>query len=115
MGLDMYAYQMANKPDTEVDFAKSEFRVEEIYYWRGHRELHHWMRDLYLKKGGTNTQFNGNTLLLTMEDLMNLKRAIDDNEFITSDPKEYHLDLAFVENAAGAIAVGNFVFYDSSW
>jgi len=73
MGLDMYAWRVAAK-DAIGDFeiARNEensAKVEEMFYWRKHHDLHGWMERLYRSKGGPAASFNCIPVRLTMEDL----------------------------------------------
>ena len=123
MGLDMYAYSTKAKPTTEVDFSTKNFEVEEIHYWRKHPNLHGWMQNLYDAKGGTESNFNGDCVVLDSEDLDNLEQDIKDGNlpdtsgffFGQSQPDEDEDDLLFVKEAREAIANGKTVYYTSWW
>ena len=138
MGLDMYAYKIKANLTKEVDFndeihEKNEDgspnydnpRTDsiEIAYWRKHPDLHGWMEELYRKKGGKETTFNGDPLVLTLKDLDDLKVAILNGNlpnttgfFFGISKKEISPnDLEFIEEGKKAIKEGYTIFYDSSW
>jgi hypothetical protein len=84
MGLDMYVYSIkkesiANNETTdfclvsEDGFATDKmFSDDSFAYWRKHPDLHGWMQKLYVKKGGRDSNFNGNTVVITKEDIDDL-------------------------------------------
>ena len=138
MGLDMNAYKTKAKftKDTDfndeiygkgangdIDFEGLIVDIEEIAYWRKHPDLHGWMEQLYRKKGGTEKSFNGDTVLLTEEDIDNLKIAVltrtlpsTSGFFFGASKQEINFaDLEFIEKAKEAIKEGYTLYYDSSW
>ena len=138
MGLDMNAYKTKAKftkdtdfndeifgktGDGEIDFEGLIVEIEEIAYWRKHPDLHGWMEQLYRKKGGTEKSFNGDTVLLTEEDIDSLKIAVltrslpSTSGFFFGDSKQEinFADLEFIEKAKEAIKEGYTIYYDSSW
>jgi len=143
MGLDMYAY-VAQKAGQQSEFYEGagfdkdtgEYvnpnvsQPREIAYWRKHPNLHGWMEQLWLRKGGSNedsdwgTNFNGVELELTHEDLDELERAVTHNQlpatrgFFFGDGADDHYresDLEFIKNARAELFFGLKVFYNSSW
>ena len=129
MGLDMNAYavnktEMVNA-DAETDIELNEDAITiEVAYWRKHGALHNWMKELYLAKGGEDEVFNTNTVILTMEDLAQLKiRVLEgslehrDGFFFGSDMSEESkvYDLEFISEAEEYIAEDYVVFYSSWW
>ena len=141
MGLDMYVYKTKFKPTKEVDFTEEIYPskdgqgypdfnspaapIEDISYWRKHPNLHGWMEELYRKKGGTSTSFNGDPVALTLKDLAELKETVMESNLPStsgfffgnskSDVWERAKDLEFIEDAKAAILEGYTVYYDSSW
>lgn len=122
MGLDMYAYTTATPHLPPVDFdAPSD--TQRIHYWRKHPNLHGWMQQLYVEKGGIATSFNCVNVALTEADLDRLEDAIRRQRlpetigffFGLSDGSEAEDDLAFIALARAAIARGLAVFYSSWW
>ena len=107
----------------EIDFEGLIVDTEEIAYWRKHPDLHGWMEQLYRKKGGTETSFNGGPVLLTEEDIDNLKIAVltrslpSTSGFFFGESKQEinFADLEFIEKAKEAIKEGYTIYYDSSW
>ena len=124
MGLDMYALVAPkNNIPAEVNFDLNDVGdLREIHYWRKHPNLHGWMHNLYLAKGGTE-QFNCVPVVLTEADIDDLEQAIRNGElpqtsgffFGESDGSEQSEDLAFVKAAREFIADGYAVIYDSWW
>jgi hypothetical protein len=130
MGLDMYAWRVKAE-DAVGDFQmvrdddEGSVKVEEMFYWRKHHDLHGWMERLYRAKGGTKESFNCVQVRLTMEDLQLLENDVLANKlpetqgffFGTNPPDEYSMkqDMEFIANAKMAIAVGDAVYYDSWW
>lgn len=123
MGLDMYAFSTNAKPKTEVDFETKNFKPDEVHYWRKHPNLHGWMQNLYNVKGGTSTTFNGDCVVLTLNDLEDLEHDIKQNDlpdtsgffFGNTQGDEDEDDLEFVRKARTAIANGKTVYYTSWW
>ena len=137
MGLDMHAYRMKSTPTKEVDFSNEIFakddrgeldyetpivEAKEIAYWRKHPDLHGWMERLYREKGGREKSFNGDLVMLTLEDLDRLEEDIlrknlpKTSGFFFGESGEISLkDLEFILEARKAIQEGDTVFYDSSW
>jgi hypothetical protein len=123
MGLDMYAYATKAKLNKEVDFSETNLKGEELHYWRKHPNLHGWMQELYDHKGGKSDSFNGDCVVLTNNDLLDLERDIMDGNlpntsgffFGNSDGEEKADDLEFVKKAQEAINEGKTVYYTSWW
>ena len=126
MGLDMYAFSTKAKPKTEVDFETKNFEpLEEVHYWRKHPNLHGWMQSLYESKGGNSPDFNGDNVVLTLNDLEDLEHDIKQNDLpdtsgfffgeSANNDEENDNDLAFVAKAREAIAEGRTVYYTSWW
>ena len=139
MGLDMYAYSVAQG-------GRNDGEQESLADWRKHNRLHGWMEELWVDKG---KPFNGDLddfdgafncvpVELTLEDLDQLE--VDINEkvlpetggfFFGADsfdwedddgnkPKEgdyfyKETDLQFIRDACKAIRDGKKVYYNSWW
>jgi hypothetical protein len=81
------------------------------------------MRNLYVKKGGQDGQFNCVPVQLTEEDLNALEKDIRFNKlsetnglfFGTSYPEDKYRDLAFIQRARMALDEGKVVYYTSWW
>lgn len=128
MGLDMYAYKTKAPIDKEIDFELDEEDEatcsDQIHYWRKHPNLHGYMNDLYIKKGGTQ-QFNGVNVLLTEHDLLTLLDKINHKELpvtsgfffgeSTGDDEEELDDMTFIATALTVIEEGYKVYYSSWW
>ena len=106
----------------EIDYELQHVEVKEIAYWRKHPDLHGWMENLYREKGGKENSFNGDPLVLTLEDLDRLEEDIlrknlpKTSGFFFGESGDISLkDLEFVLEARKAIQEGDTVFYDSSW
>lgn len=123
MGLDMYALTSDNPLASAVDFKPEEEGVALLHRWRKHPNLHGWMEQLYIEKGGREQVFNCTCLALTLDDLDRLEAVIRDDAlpqtegffFGESDGSEKEDDLDFIAKARAAIASGKAVFYDSWW
>jgi hypothetical protein len=124
MGLDMYAYTAPRHLVTQpVDFDADDLPSIEFHYWRKHPNLHGWMRQLYLIKGGKDFDFNCNPVELNLMDLDQLEQDIINDKlpytcgffFAKSDGSERDDDLLFIEKARQAIAEGLAVYYTSWW
>jgi hypothetical protein len=129
MGLDMYAHSIPtdeNIPPVDFDIKILDERPGDcprIHYWRKHPNLHGWMEELYLAKGGKDADFNVSTLQLTPEDIDALETAIKAGElpdtsgffFGVTDGSETDDDLAFVAKAREEFAKGNAVAYYAWW
>lgn len=130
MGLDMYAWRVAAEDaigDFEVartEGGDGDSKVEEIFYWRKHHDLHGWMHKLYQEKGGTG-EFNCVKLRLTMEDLQRLALDVSNGNlpqttgfFFGDNPPDADSvaqDMEFIGKAMAVILQGDAVYYDSWW
>lgn len=129
MGLDMFAYTC---PATAIGDAEVDIKFPEgtevnsnFAYWRKFNHLHGWMERLYHNKGGESSDFNCNTLRLTLEDLDALENSIKANDlphttgFFFGGEEIYPEDLEsledFIVRSREAIAGGLAVIYDSWW
>ena len=129
MGLDMYAHSIPtdeNIPPVDFDIKILDERPGDcprIHYWRKHPNLHGWMEELYLAKGGKDADFNVSTLQLTPEDIDALEAAIKAGDlpdtsgffFGVTDGSETEDDLAFVAKAREEFTKGNAVAYYAWW
>ena len=140
MGLDQYAYVAAKAKQREEfyeqegltfdgkDWVVPEGGIErprELAYWRKHPNLHGWMQRLWENKCGT-SEFNGDELELTWEDIDRLEQDIQSGAvaqlgtqgFFFGDPADDYYreqDLDFVKKARAELFLGLRVFYNSSW
>ena len=129
MGLDMFAWRVkAEDAIGDFEIARDEDnsgKVEEIFYWRKHHDLHGWMENLYRAKGGTKESFNCVPVRLTIEDLNLLESAILGNSlpqttgfFFGDNPPDEESkmhDMEFIGKAKAIISSGDAVYYDSWW
>jgi hypothetical protein len=138
MGLDMYAYKTKAKftkdtdftdeiygktEDGEIDYETQIVVTKEIACWRKHPDLHGWMENLYREKGGSELSFNGDPVVITEEDLDELKITILTGNlpftegFFFGESRDLikFADLEFIEKAKKAIQEGDTIYYDSSW
>lgn len=123
MGLDMYVYKTPQIFEAEVDFDVNEDLLELVHYWRKHPNLHGWMECLYRSKGGKAKHFNCVNVLLTSEDLDQLRAYILSEElpetagffFGNSDGTEKSDDLLFIDKAKESLAEGKRLFYHPWW
>ena len=125
MGLDMYAYKVPRKNRIDaLHFKGKEGEIEEIFYWRKHHDLHGWMENLYVQKGGTEC-FNLTPVELTLEDLDNLEECIKERNLphtegfffgnFPPDDESDRTDFEFIKKAREVIQNGDCVYYDSWW
>lgn len=126
MGLDQYAFKIKHKPSKDVDFNEELEGIEtkEIHYWRKHPNLHGFMEELYISKGGEDT-FNCRPVVLTIEDINKLVTLILNGKLPETsgfffgksqgDKREENDDIKFCKEAIKAIKEGYTVYYDSWW
>ena len=137
MGLDMYAHSVkADLKGKEVDIVYKELfeDVEMAYqdglintefaYWRKFNNLHGWMHQLYISKGGADLVFNCVNVNLNLEDLAQLEEDAAGLEptggfffgscdaMTVQDVEEVQ---EFVARAKAEIADGRVVLYSSWW
>lgn len=127
MGLDMYAYSLPKDDDRPcVDFDLDDIGDEErrrLHYWRKHPNLHGWMAGRYYEKGGSDDDFNVNTVELTSADIDALERAILDDTlpqttgffFGETTGEEREDDLEFIRKAREEFGHGRTVAYYAWW
>ena len=128
MGLDMNAYRIAAEKlgEAQVDFEIDFDEAVELHYWRKHPNLHGWMQQLYVEKGGAERDpvgFNCVPVRLEEADLDRLETAIRAGNlpetsgffFGASDGSEWQGDLGFIEKARSALLEGDAVLYSSWW
>ena len=126
MGLDMYAYRVAQKDVVnDFEFNSDQDGANDIAYWRKFNALHGWMERLYRAKGGTKESFNCAPLRLELTDLDQLQRDIGENKleptvgFFFGEQTIYPEDIAsamkFIFEARDIIKQGDAVYYDSWW
>lgn len=125
MGLDQYAMVCDSDSigEEEIDFATPKDAVE-FFYWRKHPNLHGWMENLYIEKGGEQ-EFNCRAVRLTEIDLQLLETFIKENELpdtsgfffgqSSGDEEEKRNDLEFIQEARAQLRAGKSVFYTSWW
>ena len=127
MGLDMYAYSLPTDDDRPcVDFDLDDIGDEErrrLHYWRKHPNLHGWMAGRYYEKGGSDDDFNVNTVELTAADINALERAILGKTlpqttgffFGETTGEEREDDLEFIRKAREEFAKGRTIAYYAWW
>jgi len=127
MGLDSTIYvttkELLNK---EVDFYIEE-SSKSFAYFRKNSALHAWARDLYLSKGGTNAEFNGDTVVLPEKDIRTLQSLLSLGEvqgeagffWGTMTEDKYESIKSFTEAALTFYKnrenVNSVLYYNSSW
>lgn len=125
MGLDMYANSVKKGIELEGDFGFSLEGTDntEIKYWRKFNNLHGWMEELYVSKGGVD-EFNCVYLKLTLEDLERLKLEASGLKPTTGfffgsqnemEPEDVEDVVSFCDKAIKEIEEGNTVVYYSWW
>lgn len=125
MGLDMFAFKVPRKNRINALHFKGEKEdIEEIFYWRKHHDLHGWMENLYMQKGGTEC-FNLTPVELTLEDLDELENCIKERGLphtegfffghYPPDDESDRKDFEFIKKARDIIRSGDCVYYNSWW
>jgi hypothetical protein len=127
MGLDMYAHSMPkDESRPPVDFDVEGLHGDatpRIHCWRKHPNLHGWMAGRYYEKGGTDDDFNVNTVELTRDDIDALERTILENGlpdtsgffFGATTGEERDDDLEFIRKAREEFAKGRTIAYYAWW
>ena len=110
MGLDQYVYMTSQNISEKVDFSKHLDDVELFWWGRDESDLKNWLSILYFERGGQGTSciggkhFNGNTLLLTADDIA----KIEENSII-DEPKNFY------SKALSLISEGKQIYYYCTW
>lgn len=124
MGLDMYAISISEDPNRPAtDFKIDEKHAIEFHYWRKHPNLHGWMHELYINKGGESETFNLNTVLIDEYDLDQLETAIKSKDlpetagffFGETTGEELEDDLEFICKAREVLSNGRQIAYYAWW
>lgn len=138
MGLDQYIYK-CTKEDVTVDenllIKTCSLPKEEMFYYRKFPSLQGWMNGLYFRRGGSE-MFNNVPLLLTKEDLLELRKDLEEDtlpetkgfffgrdfDFNSMDKSEreyaksrYIYTQKFIDEALRWTEEGWMTIYDSSW
>ena len=123
MGLDQYGIARKGQPQTDEEgytFYEDEI---ELAYWRKHPNRQGWMESLWNVKGNDG-EFNCQDLELTLDDLDNLEKSLDNEAlpqttgfFFGDDADEHYAeqDREFIVQARAAIKQGYTVIYSSWW
>jgi hypothetical protein len=131
MGLDMFAYRMADfQPSNPTDFGSEldelrehNIEPEEFYYWRKHTNMHDLMEEIYREKGGRVETFNCCPVQLTESDLVLIREKVESRNlpltegffFGESEDSDYKGDMDFLEKAEASLKEGYTIWYDSWW
>ena len=127
MGLDSTIYiKEKNQLTTDVDFY-SQDADKSFAYFRKNSALHSWAHRLYLTKGGTNHEFNGDAVVLLEKDIRDLQVLLEAGVIEgaagffwgSMDERKYDDIVGFTENALSFYRdkanVGLILYYNSSW
>lgn len=136
MGLDQYVYALKMKQNTldkrseVLLFSDPSFRFSDkmhkqkvlFHDWRKHPDIHGWMEERYISRGGTE-DFNCVPLYLTEIDIECLEKDIINKSlpktsgffFGESNEEDYQIDMDFIKKAKMQQAQGFHIFYDSWW
>lgn len=130
MGLDMYVHStdvdnLVN-PDQQADLElHNSDSAGEFHYWRKFNALHGWMEDLYRRKGGTDPEFNCNSVRLDLEDIHQLEKDMLNDKLTPvqgcffGSQKIYPEDIeslkVFIKEAQIELEGDTRVLYYSSW
>jgi hypothetical protein len=127
MGLDMYAFSLPKaegRPCVDFDIGEvPQCERCQLHYWRKHPNLYGWMAGIYYEKGGSDDDFNINTVELTPEDIDALERTILENRlpdtsgffFGETTGEEREDDLEFIRKAREELAKGRTIAYYAWW
>ena len=116
---DIEAYVLKN-PTAQIPYSVG----KGLCYWRKHPDIHGWMKNLFFEKGGqTESDFNGDNVFLTEEDVLQLKADIENENlpktsgffFGDSDGRLKENDLEKVDLMLDALSNGSLIYYTSSW
>jgi hypothetical protein len=109
----------------DIDAEKQGWINTKLYYWRKFNALHGWMHELYISKGGTDPDFNCNTVRLDLSDLEDLMQTAEKGKLKPTngfffgaqeiEPEDLESIFDFAYKAKAEIAAGRAVFYDSWW
>ena len=123
MGLDQYATARKGEPTTDDEGYTYYEDSMELAYWRKHPNLQGWMESLWRVKGNDG-EFNCEEIQLTLDDLDNLERSLDNEAlpetvgfFFGADADDHYAeqDREFIREARAAIKQGYTVIYSSWW
>ena len=123
MGLDQYATARRGEAKTDDDGYTYYEDSKELAYWRKHPNLQGWMENLWRVKGNEG-EFNCVDLELTLNDLDNLEKSLDNEAlpetvgfFFGADADDHYAeaDREFIVQARAAIKQGYKVIYSSWW
>jgi hypothetical protein len=121
MGLDMYAFAVAKEDAIDSLTIKGDCNRERLHYWRKHHDLHGWMHELFVDKGGVG-DFNCQVVQLDEDDLDSLEVGVEERCLPTTtgfffgnnpqDDESVKDDIEFINKARQAIKEGKVVYYD---
>ena len=123
MGLDQYATARRGESKTDDEGYTYYEDSMELAYWRKHPNLQGWMENLWRVKGNEG-EFNCVDLELTLNDLDNLEKSLDNEAlpetvgfFFGADADDHYAeaDREFIVQARAAIKQGYKVIYSSWW
>jgi hypothetical protein len=124
MGLDMYVRSTKRRLDKDVDFEILDQGIDhELFYWRKHPNLHGWMEQLYLQKGGREARFNLTPVVLTEQDIDRLERDNNNDALPHTDgfffgvtlPSDKEATEAFIVLARAEFSEGCKLYYYAWW
>ena len=109
--------------EQDVDFELKGNPFPEFWYWRKHPDLHGWMKELYREKGGNDREFNSSCVKLNVDDILRLKRDIENENLPTTSgfffgkslEENKVEDLNFCEKALEELKKGKQLAYYSWW
>lgn len=138
MGLDQYLFKTKQTPEQVLSEDYDSNQSKEIAYWRKHPNLQGYMKQVWEQKyqervkhlqetqenSFGDNQFNCEKVILTIEDLDNWEKAVNNKEyppttgfFFGSEKDEEYKehDLETIKEAREAINEGYTIYYDSWW
>lgn len=139
MGLDQYLFKTKQTPEQVLSEDYDSDQSKEIAYWRKHPNLQGYMKQVWEQKYKERAkqlqeiqenstfridQFNCEKVILTLEDLANWEKAVNNKEYPATtgflfgnekDEEYKEHDLDSIKEARKAINEGFTVYYDSWW
>lgn len=117
---EVFKWKQAQKKIEEENLLDTEF-----WYWRKFNHLHGWMKRLYETKGGIDEAFNCCYVRLTLEDLDQLKKDIQENKLVPEEgfffggpeiyPGDIERTLEFIQESSEVLKAGTHAIFYTSW
>ena len=119
----MYLYKTQEEFTRDVDVEPPE-DAELVSHWAKHPNLHGKIKDIYLRKGGKDSNFNSKILVLNRKDIKEIKTAIKHKSLphtrgfffgkSKDSDQQWGEDMTKMYEALDAIEDGYTIFYYST-